>query len=337
MSTSPSNNNTSNTKMPRNWLSGFGIATVAVTMVLSALSNITPPGPRNSFYLFDRQLLFKGHPSGSEDTCAGGDECQRWCDLAPLCDTDACRVACPSPDDARECGCTPTADKCWNEGCEAQCGEDYICESESCQAACNEDEEKACGCTEPQPPCFQTSCEVKCQEDPRCGDDEDGTFCERTCLSAPQALACGCGVVGECFNSKCRDQCTSDSICATQGCQDTCVTAANTIACGCGCIKSECGRQCIKDNFCITSECQEACGESLGLEEACGCALRKDRPNRPTVAPTEGPMVSLTPFSFKADLKLQVDRYVDNQVAWSKSDCNGKRCDLYYGYGKLLS
>jgi hypothetical protein len=264
-------------------------------MVLSAMSNIFP-SPRSGNYLFDRQLLFlKGDSGGSEDTCAGGDECQGLCDLDASCDTDACRGACPSPDDARDCGCTTTA-KCWNVDCQAQCSQDYPCESEDCQAACNgEDEEKACGCTEPQPACSRTACADKCLEDPEC---KTGSSCANTCLSPFNALACGCGVEDECFNGvngSCFRVCKDDPICETQSCQDACVTTANTINCGCGCIKAECGRQCEQDHFCITNACQEACGRSLGLEEACGCALLADRPteeptNQPTEQPIERPM-----------------------------------------------
>jgi hypothetical protein len=61
----------------------------------------------------------------------------------------------------------------------------------------------------------------------------------------------------------------------------------------------------------------------------------------PTEHPTERsalvPTAPLTMFSSKADLKEQVDKYVYNQVDWSKSDCYGVQCDLYYGYEKLLT
>jgi hypothetical protein len=294
MSKSTSNNNTSNTeafakavaqkKLSRSWLAVLGIATVVGMALIIALSNIAP-SPRIGYYLFHRQLTFKGHSGGPGETCSGGDECQGKCNL----------VACENQANALDCGCDTTA-KCWNEDCQAQCSQDYICESEACQAACNDkDEEKACGCTEPQPTCFKSACADWCREDPRCGEDND---CTSACLTPLKALACGCGIKDLCFNGSCLKQCEADPLCRTQACQDTCVTTENTIACGCGCIKPECGHQCDKDSFCTTIDCQQACG-SLGMEEVCGCALLVDRPtesptDRPTITPTEHSKVAPT-------------------------------------------
>jgi hypothetical protein len=255
-------------------------------MVVIALSRVAP-SPRVSNYLFDRKLLFKGDSGEPGETCSGGDKCQDYCDLDASCDTDACQGACSSPDDARDCGCTPTANTCWNEDCEALCSQDFTCEGEACQAACNgDDEEKACGCTEPQPECFKPACETQCLEDPTC----ETPSCGSTCLNNANALRCGCGKEFECLNSACFSQCQEgkDPLCETQACQDTCVTEANTLAC-CGCFKPECGSQCAQDSKCESDACQEACG-SLAMQVACRCVLPTDTPTaRPTVSPTARP------------------------------------------------
>jgi hypothetical protein len=282
----------SGSKNSRRWLAVCAaIPIMTVVMVFIALTSIAPS---QRDYLFDRQLLFlKGGEGGGEpdpvESCSGGDECQGQCDLDASCDTDACRGACESQIDARDCGCSNTADACWNRDCEALCSQDYLCESEVCQDACDGDQ-TACGCTEPQPECFKTACEKGCVTDPACAEDSS---CYNTCNSKVQALACGCGVKDECFSNSCNAQCKSDPICKTQACQDACVTEENTLAC-CGCIKPECGRQCGQDSTCETEACRIACG-SLAMQEACRCVLPTDTPTEhPTAAPTERPTAAPT-------------------------------------------
>jgi hypothetical protein len=263
------------------------IATVVGMMLLSALSSFAPS--QRSSSLFDRQLLFKEEfqewwESSETETCAGGDECKAQCDANASCDTDVCQGACDSLDNARDCGCTTTA-KCWNEDCKAQCMGGANCLSEECQDTCQGDQE-ACGCTEPQQRCWKNLCEDACTEDPGCEKDSS---CARTCVSPPQALGCGCGVKGECFNNDCRLQCgvdpKRDPNCETQACQDACVTEDNTVAC-CGCIKPACEAMCGQDIHCLTSECQEACG-SPAMQEACFCT--KEPTNQSTTEPTDEP------------------------------------------------
>jgi hypothetical protein len=272
-------------KVARSWLAVFTSAVVAGMMLLSPLASITPPEPRTSNNLLDRQLLFKQDPVESEETCAGGDKCQDLCDLDASCNTDVCQDTCKNPDDARGCGCTTTA-MCWNEDCQTQCSLDYICESESCQAACNgDDEEKLCGCTEPQPECFKDACAAECLDDPLCASSSCGT----TCINKKNALSCGCGLKDQCLSNTCVKQCNkpdgSDPTCSTQACQDACVTEENALAC-CGCIKPECGLQCDEDSACDNEDCKEACG-SFAMQEACGCILPTSQPSEwPTFAPT---------------------------------------------------
>jgi surface protein len=290
MSTSPSNSNMGNTescwkavatreKNPRSWLAVFGIATVVGMMgVLSAMS----ASPSQRKYLFDRRLQFKWVGS-----CSGGDECERQCDVNATCDTDTCRGACKSQADARDCGCTNTADACWNRDCEAQCMGDAYCETEDCQIACGRSPalQEACGCGStptftpserptvapsalptPPPTCFKQACADECTEDPAC---EKGSVCGDTCVDRARALGCGCGPEHVCFTDSCNDECQLDPLCESQACQEACVTEENTLAC-CGCIKPECEAQCHQDFQCSTSDCQEACG-SPAMQVACGC------------------------------------------------------------------
>jgi hypothetical protein len=201
----------------RRWLAVCAaIPMVVGVMILIAMS--VSPSPRIG-YLFDRRLfLFSKEGGGGPDkTCSGGKECELQCDVN----------ACPTPDDARDCGCTTTA-TCWNEACETQCITDTHCETDACNDVCTGDQ-ITCGCTNPQPPCVNDACADECLEDPDCENSD----CFEACATRENALGCGCGVEDDCFNSGCRNQCNYDPGCETQDCQDSCVTETNTLACGC--------------------------------------------------------------------------------------------------------
>jgi hypothetical protein len=118
-------------KVARSSLAVFVLAMVAGMMLLCPLTSIVSPSRRTSNNLFSRQLLFlKEDPVGSEEECAGGEECQDFCASDASCKTGACQDACQNIVSALGCGCSTAEDVCWNKDCEAQCSQDYICESE---------------------------------------------------------------------------------------------------------------------------------------------------------------------------------------------------------------